>query len=89
MNVQILSSYMNTSHLKLNPNIESSQCALLDDVLYHFYQPMVKGFPAAQRLIWQLELPSPYRQGELRSFHNSHATKLVGPCKLLKMHTCI
>ena len=53
--------------------IESSQYALLDGYLYHFYQPRVKGLPAAQRLVRQLALPGPCRPDVLRSFHDSHA----------------
>ena len=53
--------------------VESSQYALLDGFLYHFYQPRVKGLPAAQRLVRQLALPGPCRPDVLRSFHDSHA----------------
>lgn len=53
--------------------IESSQYGLLNGVLYHFYQPRVKGLPAAQRLVRQLALPGPVREDVLRSFHDSHA----------------
>ena len=53
--------------------VESDQYALFNGVLYHFYQPRVKGLPAAQRLVRQLALPGPCRQDVLRSFHDSHA----------------
>ena len=53
--------------------IESSQYALHDGVLYHFYQPRVKGLPAEQWLVRQLALPGLCRQDVLRSFHDSHA----------------
>ena len=56
-----------------NVVVESSQYALLDGHLYHFYQPRVKGLPASQRLVRQLALPGPCRPDVLKSFHDSHA----------------
>ena len=53
--------------------VESSQYALLDDYLYHFYQPRAKGLPSTQRLVRQLALPGPCQPDVLRSFHDSHA----------------
>ena len=52
--------------------VESSKYAPLDSVLYHFYQPRVKGLSTAQKLIRQLASPTPRRPDVLRSFHDSH-----------------
>ena len=80
--VRILNTSMSILHQKLYQMIkklahtvviESSQNALLDGYLYHFYQPRVKGLPAAQRLVRQLALPGPFRLDVLRSFHDSYA----------------
>ncbi|MEW8546122.1 MAG: reverse transcriptase domain-containing protein [Candidatus Thiodiazotropha sp.] len=53
--------------------IEADQYALYNGVLYHHYQPRVKGLPTSQRLVRQIAVPGPCREDLLKSFHDSHA----------------
>ena len=53
--------------------IEADQYSLYNGVLFHHYQPRVKGLPTSQRLVRQLAVPGPCREDLLKSYHDSHA----------------
>jgi hypothetical protein len=52
---------------------EASQFALLNGVLYHFFQPRTKSDTLDDRFIRQVALPAECRQDALLSFHDSMA----------------
>ncbi|MES9902576.1 MAG: integrase zinc binding domain-containing protein, partial [Sedimenticola sp.] len=66
---------------------EAGQYAMLNGVLYHFYQPRSKGVPVEQRTVKQVALPQVLRSDVLKSFHDCHAGG--GHLGITKTHAAI